>query len=193
MSKRILIINGHPDPSPKRYCAALAQAYAEGAAASGHEVRRLNVGELNFPIIRSRGEFEDSDPPPVIAKAQEAILWAEHIVLIHPLWLGAAPAFLKGFFEQTFRYGFAVPQPGEGIPHGKLSGRSARLIVTMGMPGALYASLFGGFGVRAMKRGILGLAGIKPIEHTYIGNVETSIDARRDWLEKVAKLGAAAS
>jgi len=191
MSKRILVINGHPDASPQRYCAAVAQAYADGATERGAEVRRLSIGELEFPLIRCRADFEDVDPPSCITSAQDAFVWAEHVVLVHPLWLGAAPAFLKAFFEQAFRYGFAVPQPGEEIPRGKLAGRSARLIVTMGMPGALYASLFGGFGVRAMKRGILGLAGFKPIEHTYIGNVETSADARRDWLDKVRRLGAA--
>jgi putative NADPH-quinone reductase len=193
MSKRILVINGHPDPSPERYCAAVAQAYAEGAVDGGHEVRRLAVGDLEFPLVRCRSDFEDVDPPQCICSAQDLLLWAEHIVLIHPLWLGAAPAYLKAFFEQAFRYGFAMPQPGEAFPHGKLGGRSARLIVTMGMPGALYASLFGGFGVRAMKRGILGLAGIKPIEHSYIGNVETSAEARADWLDRVRRLGSQAA
>lgn len=189
MRRKILIINGHPDPSPQRFCAALAEAYAAGATDRGHELRRLNVGALEFPFIRSRVEFEDQDPPPAIQKAQEDLVWAEHLVLVHPLWLGSAPAVLKAFFEQTFRYGFAVPQPGEGIPRGRLGGRSARLIVTMGMPGALYSSVFGGFGVRAMKRGILGLAGFHPIEHTYVGNVESSAESRLAWLSKVRQMG----
>jgi putative NADPH-quinone reductase len=29
-------------------------------------------------------------------------------VIIYPLWLGAMPALLKGFFEQVFRPGFAT-------------------------------------------------------------------------------------
>jgi hypothetical protein len=62
----------------------------------------------------------------------------------------------------------------------------------MGMPGAVYAGVFGGFGVRAMQRGILGLSGIRPIEHSYVGGVETSAQSRRDWLEKVSRLGAQA-
>lgn len=189
MGKRILIINGHPDADPKRFCAALAEAYAGGAKAGGHEVRRLNVGALDFPLIRSRGAFEDTDPPPAIIEAQEALTWAEHVVLVHPLWLGSAPAVLKGFFEQTFRYGFAMPQPGEGVPRGMLSGRSARLVVTMGMPGPVYSTIFGGFGVRAMQRGILGLAGFRPIRHDYVGQVEGKAETRKIWLEKMAALG----
>lgn len=190
MGKRILVINGHPDPSPERFCAALSDAYADAAAKAGAEVRRLAIGALDFPLIRSRAEFEDTDPPACIVAAQQDLTWAQHMVLVHPLWMGSAPALLKGFFEQTFRYGFAMPQPGEGIPHGMLSGRSARLIVTMGMPGMAYATLFGGFGVRAMKRGILALAGFKPVHATYVGQVEGKRDARETWLEAVREMGA---
>jgi putative NADPH-quinone reductase len=189
LAKRILIINGHPDPRPERFCAALAEAYSQGAAAAGHDIRRLTVGSLEFPLIRSRGAFEDMDPPACIQEAQQLLTWAEHIVLIHPLWMGSAPAYLKAFFEQTFRYGFAMPQPGEGIPHGRLGGRSARIIVTMGMPGAAYGAIFGGFGVRAVERSILRLAGIRPTRHTYVGQVESRSKARDTWLLKVRELG----
>lgn len=189
MGKRILVINGHPDPRPERFCAAVVEAYSTAAAHAGHDVRLLRVGELDFPLIRSRAEFEDGEPPAPIEGAQEMLKWAEHIVIVHPLWLGTAPAMLKGFFEQAFRYGFAVPQPGEGMPAGLLSGRSARLIVTMGMPGFIYATVFGGFGVRAMMRGILGISGIRPIRHLYLGQVELRADRRKQWLERVSELG----
>ncbi|HWA60997.1 MAG TPA: hypothetical protein VG939_06460 [Caulobacteraceae bacterium] len=39
--RRILIVNGHPDPAPERLCAALASAYGEAARAAGRETRRL--------------------------------------------------------------------------------------------------------------------------------------------------------
>jgi putative NADPH-quinone reductase len=189
LGKRILIINGHPDARGERFCAALVEAYHEGAASAGHEVKVLTVGELDFPIIRSKAAFEDTDPPACIQVAQTHLTWAEHIVLVHPLWMGSAPAYLKAFFEQTFRYGFAMPQPGEGIPHGRLGRRTARIIVTMGMPGAAYATIFGGFGVRAMERGMFRLAGIRPVRHTYVGQVESRADLRRRWLEKVREMG----
>ncbi|HET19631.1 MAG TPA: flavodoxin family protein, partial [Chromatiales bacterium] len=47
---RILIILGHPDS--ETYCGALEQAYARGADMAGAEVRRLNLGELEFdPLL----------------------------------------------------------------------------------------------------------------------------------------------
>src|SRR4051794_18859287 len=106
--RRILIINGHPDARRERYCAALADAYAAGALEAGHEVRRLDVGALEFPLILSAEAFAATDLPLDVAKAQASVTWASHLVLVHPLWLGAAPALLKGFMEQVFRYGFAL-------------------------------------------------------------------------------------
>ena len=37
--KRILVINGHPDPAPEHLCAALADAYARGYAFAAGVVR----------------------------------------------------------------------------------------------------------------------------------------------------------
>lgn len=191
MTHRILVLNGHPDTSPKRFCAALANAYQHAALASGHEVRRLNIGALDFPLIRSRADFE-GETPKVIADAQADIHWADHILLVHPLWLGAAPALTKAFFEQVFRYGFALPDPGgRGLPIGKLVGRSARIVVTMGMPASFYGLVFGAFGVRAMERSILRLAGIGPIRHAFVGMVEGPAKEREAWLNRAKIWGRA--
>lgn len=192
--KKILIINGHPDPAPERFCAALAAAYQEGAQAAGHEVRELKVGALDFPLIRDRKSFEYGDPPATIAAAQEQMIWADHLLIVHPLWLGAAPALLKGFFEQTFRYGFALPRPEAGASRGQLAGRTARIVVTMGMPDFVYGLVFGGFGVRAMVRGILGISGVKPVRRNYVGMVESmKPEQRRAWLNRMRRLGGLAA
>ena len=68
-----------------------------------------------------------------MAQAQTDIAWAQHIVLFFPLWLGDMPAMLKGFLEQVARPGFAFTQDAAN-PFGqkKLTGRSARVVVTMG-------------------------------------------------------------
>lgn len=76
---------------------------------------------------------------------------------------------LKGFFEQVFRYGFALSEAG---PFARLlKGRSARIVVTMGMPAPLYRFVFGAFGVRGLKRSVLNLAGIWSVRHTLFGGV----------------------
>src|SRR5688500_12233228 len=104
---RILIIDGHPDARPQRFMHALARAYCDGAKAAGHEVEMLTVGALDFPLLRTAEDFQIGEPSPTIRAAQESIRRAEHVVILFPLWLGAMPALLKAFFEQTLRPGFA--------------------------------------------------------------------------------------
>lgn len=190
----VLIINGHPDADPRRLNAALARACGDGARAGGHAVRTLDLGRLDVPLVASRQAFETTPPPEAIAQAQEAIVWASHIILVFPLWLGGPPALVKAFLEQTFRYGFALAKPGSPKGGGLLGGRSVRIIVTMGMPALAYRLVFGAFGVRAIERGVFRLAGMGPVRHTLLGGVETATDAvRAGWLESVRRMAGVAA
>lgn len=188
---RILLIDGHPDPDRGRFIHALADSYAEGAARAGHEVRRIELATAEFPMLRSRAEWMDGAPVPMVAEAQDAIRQAEHVVFLYPLWLGDMPALLKAFLEQVARPGFAI---GEGrMPRPLLGGRSARLVVTMGMPAFFYRFYYGAHSVRSFERNILKLAGIKPVASSLVGGVEGDADARAEWLAKMAELGAKAA
>lgn len=189
MRTNILIVDGHPDADRARFVHALADAYAAGAAATGHEVRRIDLATLDFPLLRSRADWTGGAPVPAIAQAQADIRWASHIVFLYPLWLGDVPALLKGFLEQVARPGFALA---EGrMPRPLLKGRSARLVVTMGMPAFFYRFYYGAHSVKSFERNILKLAGIKPVEHTLIGNVEGDAEAREQWLDTMLNLGMA--
>lgn len=187
---RVLVINGHPDPSGDRYCTALAAAYLRGASQAGHQIRRLDVGSMKLRPVDSQAEFM-GQPCETAKAAQEAIRWAEHLVIVYPLWLGAPPAALKAFLEQVFRYGFAVGQPGSGKA-GLLGGRTARVVVTMGMPAPFFSVVFDGAGLKCLTRGLLRLAGFR-VKGTVIGAVESSVDRRRGWLRRVENLGARAA
>lgn len=191
MSKRILLIQGHPDASARHFLHALADAYAEGARAAGHEVRTVDVATLDFPLLRSQYEWEKGELPPGLASAQDAIAWAEHLVIFFPLWLGDMPALLKGFLEQVARPGFAFgPEGGNPFGHKKLKGRSARVIVTMGMPALVYRWFFRAHSVKSLERNILGFVGIAPVDETLVGMVgNLAPKAASKWFAKVRKLG----
>jgi putative NADPH-quinone reductase len=190
MARRIAIIQGHPDPAGDRLCHALADAYAAGAEAAALEVRRIEVAKLEFPLLRTQADFEKGSPPASIAAAQEAIRWAEHLVIIYPLWLGMMPALLKAFLEQVLRPGFAHRTNDHGW-QALLKGRSARIVVTMGMPALVYRWYFGAHGLKSLERSILAFVGIRPIRETLIGMVGSANERRRKaWLEKLRALGA---
>lgn len=195
MQKRILIIVGHPDPEPSRLCRALAASYAEGARGAGHEVTTIDLATLDFPLLRSLEEF-GQPVPPSLEPAVAAIREATHIVFVFPLWLGTMPALLKAFLEQVMRPGVAFAYPGEGksgFTATLLGGRSARVVVTMGMPATFYRLWYLGHGVAGMRRNILNFVGISPVRESLFGLVEAVGDARRKrWLDKMRNLGAAA-
>jgi putative NADPH-quinone reductase len=191
MGKRILLIQGHPDASARHFCHALADAYGAGARTAGHEVRRVAVAELDFPVLRSQAEWEDGPLPPSLAEPQAAIAWAEHIVILFPLWLGDMPALLKAFLEQVVRPAFAFgAQGGNPFAHKKLAGRSARVVVTMGMPALVYRWYFRAHSVKSLERNILGFVGIGPIDETLIGMIGSlSVDSANQWLATLRTLG----
>lgn len=190
-AKRITLIDGHPDPDPGRFVHALADTYAAAALASGHEVRRIAVADLAFDLIESRAEWEEGSPPPAIAEAQDDIAWAEHLAIFYPLWLGDLPARLKGFFEQVMRPGFAFAPKARGLPEKRLKGRTAHIVVTMGMPALFYRFYFRAHSLRSLERNILGFVGIAPIERSIVGNVEGDHKHRTMWLETMTEHGAA--
>jgi putative NADPH-quinone reductase len=192
MQRRITILQGHPDPAPDRFCRALMQAYVEGARAAGHEVRIVDITALDFPVLRTREDWEHGALPSGLADAQQAIAWAEHLVLCFPLWLGGMPALMKAFLEQVARPGFAFARAeGELTGRKLLTGRSARIVVTMGMPAIVYRAWFGAHSLKSLERNILGFVGIGPIRETLIGMVESGGDpAHAKWLAKLRALGA---
>ena len=103
-------------------------------------------------------------------------------------WNDAGPA--QGFFEHVFRPGFAHRTDARGW-QALLKGRSARIVVTMGMPALIYRWYFGAHGLKSLERSILAFVGIRPIRETLIGMIGSLSERRRGaWLEKLRALGA---
>lgn len=192
--RKITLIQGHPDPAGGHLDHAFADAYATGATQAGHALRRVEIASLQFPLLRSKRDFEHGATPPALVPAQAAIAWADHLVFIYPIWLGDMPALLKGFLEQTLRPGFAFDYLDGGEVQMNLTGRSARLVVTMGMPAIAYRWFYGGHSVKSFERSILKSVGIKPVATSLYGMAEATGDVTRDsWLDELHELGKAGS
>lgn len=188
-TKRILLIQGHPDPAGGHFGHALAEAYRKGAVAAGHEVRSVAVAALSLPLVRSAEEWRGK-PPDAVVRAQQDVLWAQHLVLFFPLWLGDMPALVKGFLEQLLRPGFALPELERSLrAKKKLASRSARLVVTMGMPAIFYSVYYRAHAVKSLKRNILQFVGFDPVRMSLIGMVDIDSGAREEWLEEMEALG----
>lgn len=188
---KICIIQGHPHSGGNHLCHGLAGAYKNGADGAGHDVSEIDIGALDIDFLRDPAKMTQNPSAP-IAKAQQQILEAQHLFIIYPLWLGTMPALVKAFFEQVSCGQFLLAASEKGWPIGKLKGKSARLVVTMGMPATAYKLLMGAHGVRGFESGILGIAGVGPIRETLLGGVDGSAKTRGKWIAKMTDLGARA-
>jgi putative NADPH-quinone reductase len=188
---RICIIDGHPDPAPRRLVHALCDAYAEGAAQEDHEVTRIDVAKLDLTFMQTAEEFANPPPEPVLTE-REKISEADHLVIAFPLWLGGMPAKLRAFFEQAARAEFflGATDTDNQWPAQMMNGKSARTIITMAMPGLVYRFGMDAGALRALERGILGISGFGPLHHTILGGAgEVDADKFDRWYKQVRILG----
>lgn len=191
----ILILDGHPDPVDRHLCHALALACEEGAKAAGHRTTLIRIADLEFPVLRKPSEFEHEPTPAVLQPARDALLSADHLVLIYPLWLGTLPAYTKAFLEQVLHYDTAFERSEQDRwPKGKMHGKSARVVVTTGMPAFAYTFWYRAHSLKNLKRNILGFIGFKPVRSTVFGMVENTSEANAGkWLDKMRALGGSAT
>ncbi len=182
MSKRILVILGHPESDS--FCGALADAYVEGAKAAGNEVQRISLGELFFDPVLHHGYASIQELEPDLVAGQAAITWAQHIVFVYPIWWGAMPALLKGFIDRLFLPGFAFKyRERSQLWDRLLSRRSAHLLVTMDTPPWYFRWVYRMPGHHQMKRTILEFSGIKPVTVSSFGPIRGSkLQQREKWL-----------
>ena len=168
MPRSICIIDGHPDPDPNHLIHALCDAYAEGAGGTGHRLVRIDVAGLDISFLNSATEFSSLPPEPILAE-REKIAAADHLFIAFPLWLGAMPAKLKAFLEQSARGGFFLKagKSDHEWPEKMMTGKSARIVITMGMPDLVYRFGMDSGALKALERGVLGLSGFSPAPHDY--------------------------
>ena len=193
MERRIVMIQGHPDTRKKHFGHALAEAYLRGAEHKGHEVRTIEVATLQFDWLRRQEDWNVEAMSDDIKRAQADISWANHIVLVFPLWMGTMPAIVKAFLENALCEGFALEnQSAEELPGKKMKGKSARIVVTMGMPAVAYRVFYRSHSVKSLERNILRFCGFKPVRCSIFGGVDGSEKSRTKYLETMEILGAAA-
>ncbi|MGX1111523.1 NAD(P)H dehydrogenase (quinone) [Pseudoalteromonas sp. MBR-15] len=190
--KRILVINANPKLTS--LCKSLAEQYA-AVAIKKHDVKHVNIGDLNFEMNLAEGYDKVIDLEPCLADLQEKILWSEHIVIVSPVWWGTMPAKFKGAIDRVFLPGFSFKYvEGKSIPKKLLKGRTSELLITLDTPAFWYKYIQGNVIYKNFKHCILDFSGIKNKTTTYFGPViNSSSNKRKVWLEKAARLGAKVS
>lgn len=188
-TKKILLINGHPDKNS--FCYAISEAYINGAKRAGLEIKVIHICDLNFNPNLQYGYQKRTDLEQDLLDAQEMIKWANHLVWVYPVWWASYPAIMKGFLDRTFLPGFAFAKRENSVWWDKLLiNKSARIISTLDQPSWYYWLVYRQPSTNAMKKLTLEFCGIKPVKVTTIGPIRLSKESyRKNWLEKIEILG----
>jgi NAD(P)H dehydrogenase (quinone) len=190
MSKKILVIDAHPDPESFTNC--VAEEYYLSAKDGKHEVEIIKVRDLKFDLILHHGYRTPQKMELDLKKAQELITWCEHLVIATPMWWYSVPALFKGFIDRVLMVGFAFKfNPETHKLERLLKGRTARVIYTQGSPKWVTNILFFDSFWKQIKYGVLGFCGLSPVKRTYLakmGNIKDLLK-RQKFLQKVKELG----
>lgn len=183
----VLVITCHPRSGS--LCAALAEAYVQGARSTGLQARALDLGMLRFdPDVHTLSPLAQPLEPD-LAYAWESIAWADHLVFVFPAWWGVGPAKLYGFLDRVLLPGVAFREH-EGRFEGLLNGKTAHLVTTMDMPPWVYRFVYRAPGHGAMQRSILGFCGIVTTRTLAFGPVKDSSPVQRAaWIMQAKQLG----
>jgi putative NADPH-quinone reductase len=188
MAKIVIVVG---NPLHDSYSEALGEAYRRGAESGGHQAQLFMLGRMNFDAILREGYRQLQPLEPDLAAARDAFIACDHVVFVFPLWCGDMPAILKGFIERILQPDLLKIQASGGNANWKIfKGKSARVIMTMGMPGWFYRWYFGAHALKLLKRNILHFVGISPVRSTIYGMIEAvGPEKRQQWLREVEALG----
>ena len=187
--KKIFIFVGNPDKDT--FSTALAESYARGARAMGHEVRMTHIADIRFDPILHKGYKVVQELEPDLVKFQEDVRWCEHFVSVFPIWWSDMPTLMKGIVDRVWMPGFAFNFRKGLIPgwYRRLRGRSARVIVTSDTHPCILWILFGG-NINNWVRGTLRFSGFAPIRKSWFSGMQKLAPERATRLiAKVERLG----
>ncbi len=186
--KRVLIINGNPNTTS--FCREIANSYKISSEEKGNPVKILHVGDLDFALNLKHGFEDKTELENDLLLAQNYISWAEHIVIIHPVWWGSVPAVLKGFFDRVLLPGFAFKYHENDPMWDKLlKGKTGHLIYTSDTPTFIYKWIFGAPSENMVKKRVMKFCGISPVKVTRFGSMrKKTSDQRNKILEKIKNI-----
>lgn len=196
---KTLIVYDHPYEGS--FCKAILDAAQEGLAESGQPCRIINLNKDNFdPVMRAKdlkafakggkeGENGLEGIDPLILEYKKKLEWAEHLVMIFPIWWMTTPAMTKGFIDKVIFPGIAYT-----MQNGKLLSRldsleKVTIITTMNTPSDIYKERFGNAIESTLIKGTFNQIGIKNVDWLSFNKVkQTSELQRREWLELVSDI-----
>ena len=148
---KTLVVFNHPYGGS--YCSAILEAVEDGVKDGGQECRVINLDQDDFdPVMRAKdliafsgagrvGESALGTVDEQVMEYKKDLEWADHLVMIFPIWWMTMPAMMKGFVDKVI-----FPAVAYNMDKGKLVSRlpvrKVTVISTMNTPADVYRDSF---------------------------------------------------
>ena len=192
---KTLIVFNHPYAGS--YCSAIKDAVEAGLKAGRRPARTINLDDDGFdPVMRSKDlrafakagkAVEDAldDVDPMVMEYKRDLEWAEHLVMIFPIWWMTSPAMTKGFIDKVI-----FPAVAYNMEKGRLVSRipvrKVTVITTMNTPADIYKDMFDNSIEGSLIKGTFRQIGIEDIEWVSLNGVkQASLEQRKEWLTDI--------
>lgn len=194
--RRILVIIGTPLAETLGH--ALARSYVAAAREAGAEVAVIDLAVDPIPgHPRNPGELRvprsDADIPldPEVARYIEQLDWSQHVVVFFPQWWGTYPAALKALIDRVFLSGSAFARRPQGKLWDRLlTGRTARIVMTMDSPRLWNALRYRNAAEISLKNAIFSYTGIRTRGITRFASVRYQTpEKHRRWIDQMSSQG----
>ena len=192
---KTLIVFNHPHEGS--YCTSILHAAEKGLKAGGYPCRIINLDKDGFdPVMRSKDlkafamagkDMDDAllEVDPLVMKYKENLEWAEHLVMIFPIWWMTSPAMTKGFIDKVIFPAVAYNMV-KGRLVSRLPVRKVTVITTMNTPSDIYKEMFDNNIEGSMIKGTFRQIGIEDVGWISLNGVKQAGQEQRiEWLIQV--------
>lgn len=162
------------------------QTYIEEAKKLGHEVRTVNLYDLNIDYLRIKDNLPENILTDELKLAQDNIVWADQIVFVYSIWCFNIPAILKSFIERTFQAD-VVWKFGKMGPEPVMKNKTSVIIQSYSMP-YFSMKLLGDIPMKFWKVLVDQWCGFKIIKRFDFDMIDSVSEKRKQkWIKDIKK------
>lgn len=190
---KTLIVYNHPYEGS--FCNAILKAVQRGLKKGGHTCKVINLDKDNFdPVMRAKDlkafaelgrgiESALMNLDPTVFRYKKKLEWADHIVMIFPIWWMSMPAMMKGFVDKMIFPGVAYDMDNGRLVSRLASLKQVTVISTMNTPADIYRDMFGNSLEGSLIKGTFNQIGIHDAEWISFNMVkQVGTEVREQWL-----------
>lgn len=195
---KTLIIFNHPYDGS--FCNAIMKSAISGLEKGQHPHHLIHLDKDGFdPVMRGKdllafvqaGKFGFdalATVDPLVLEYKKKLEWAEHLVMIFPVWWMNMPAMTKGFVDKVIFPGIAYNMENGRLVSRLSSLKKVTIISTMNTPAEIYRDNFGNALESSLIKGTFNQIGIHDVKWISINMVKQSdVATRKKWLEEIEK------